>query len=193
MPRFRTRRSPVAPDLSELVDPVPTTSYLPSCRASIRRLTGLLSEELSRLNAVLPSSHLSAARPCPARSGGGNGSLVRAIQHATRSVPPPVASEAGIYRHAQASSLVPRTMAVGDRGNRLFIMVQVQLASAITCTTGVHQARAVFALSSASVPYLARMRGMLGTGSQSTIATRHVGLRPVAGCQGNARQYADIG
>ena len=114
--------------------------------------------------AAFYASNLDATLPIERGQALGNGSLVRAIQHATRKRP--IAGgkpEPGIYR--RASQLVGATnpMAVGDRLETDIMGAVAAGVPAMHVLTGVHQARAVLRAPRGQRPtYLALdMRGML--------------------------------
>ena len=114
--------------------------------------------------AAFYASNLDATLPVERGQALGNGSLVRAIQHATRKRPTAGGKpEPGIYR--RASQLVGATnpMAVGDRLETDIMGAVAAGVPAMHVLTGVHQARAVLRAPRGQRPtYLALdMRGML--------------------------------
>ena len=114
--------------------------------------------------AAFYASNLDSTLPVERGQALGNGSLVRAIQHATRKRPTAGGKpEPGIYR--RASQLVGATnpMAVGDRLETDIMGAVAAGVPAMHVLTGVHQARAVLRAPRGQRPaYLALdMRGML--------------------------------
>ena len=114
--------------------------------------------------AAFYASNLDATLPVERGQALGNGSLVRAIQHATRKRPTSGGKpEPGIY--LRASQLVGATnpMAVGDRLETDIMGAVAAGVPAMHVLTGVHQARAVLRAPRGQRPtYLALdMRGML--------------------------------
>ena len=94
--------------------------------------------------AAFYASNLDATLPVERGQALGNGSLVRAIQHATRKRPTAGGKpEPGIYRRASELVGAKNPMAVGDRLETDIMGAVAAGVPAMHVLTGVHQARAV--------------------------------------------------
>jgi HAD-family protein IIA hydrolase len=114
--------------------------------------------------AAFYASNLDATLPVERGQALGNGSLVRAIQHATRKRPTAGGKpEPGIYRRASELVGAKNPMAVGDRLETDIMGAVAAGVPAMHVLTGVHQARAVLRAPRGQRPaYLAiDMRGLL--------------------------------